>query len=60
MLAWDATWNFLLVAIDDWPRIPKFGLRLVVFLALTFALSILSYRVIERPFLHFKDRLRPE
>lgn len=60
MIAWALTWNVLLGGvIDEWPRVPKFGLRLVVFFTLTFLIAALSHRFIERPFLRMKEKLRP-
>lgn len=60
MLAWALTWNVLLAgAVNQWPSVPKFGLRVTVFFALTLLMAALSYRFIEAPFLRFKDKLRP-
>ena len=50
-------WQVLLRGIDDWPRGPKFGLRLCAHLALTLLIASASYRWWERPFLALKDRL---
>lgn len=58
MLAAFLVWHVLLADIETWPKFPKFGLRLTVYLALTLGLSVTSYYLIERPFLKLKDRFR--
>ena len=52
------TWEVLTPGMASWPRWPKFGLRLVVFFALTVGVSTLSYRILEKPFLRLKAFLR--
>jgi peptidoglycan/LPS O-acetylase OafA/YrhL len=58
MLAHYLTWRVLLPGIEAWPRLPKFGLRVIVYLALTTAIATLSYQLIEKRFLVLKERLR--
>ena len=58
MLARFLTWHVLLDNIDDWPRWPKFALRVVTYGALTTGIASLSYYGIERRFLALKSRLR--
>lgn len=58
MLCHFLTWDILTPGLEHWPRVPKFALRASLFLALTLAISTLSYRLIERPFLRIKDHLR--
>jgi peptidoglycan/LPS O-acetylase OafA/YrhL len=58
MLAQYLVWSVLLRGIDSWNKIPKYGLRCGAYLAVTTAMAIASYRLIEQPFLRIKDRLR--
>jgi peptidoglycan/LPS O-acetylase OafA/YrhL len=58
MAAHELVWGPLLGGIEHWPKVPKFGLRVGVFFALSIAIASLSYHWIERPFLKLKDRVR--
>jgi peptidoglycan/LPS O-acetylase OafA/YrhL len=58
MLAQLITWTFLLPGIEYWPKWPKFGLRVSVYLAISIVLASASYYTIERPFLKLKGRMR--
>ncbi len=51
-------WNVLLVDIQHWHSVPKFGLRLSVYIGLTLLTAAASYRYLELPFLRLKERLR--
>jgi peptidoglycan/LPS O-acetylase OafA/YrhL len=51
-------WDVILRNIEHWHRLPKFGLRCLLYFGITLVLSVTSYRLIERPFLRIKDRLR--
>jgi len=57
MVAQFLVWGFLLRGIESWSRIPKYGLRCLVYFGMTFALASASYRFIERPFLRLKSHL---
>ena len=52
------TWNVLLPGLDRWPKPIRFGLRTATFLALSVLIASISYRLLERPFLALKARLR--
>lgn len=58
MFAHYLTWRVLLDGIDDWPRWPKYALRVAVYVGLTTGIAALSYHAFERPFLRLKSRLR--
>ena len=58
MVAQLLVWDLFLRNIEHWPQIPKYGLRCLLYFGITLALSVTSYRLIERPFLRIKDRLR--
>ncbi len=51
------TWKVWLVNIEYWPRVPKYSLRLAVFLALSLLFASSSYHLYERFFLRLKGRL---
>ena len=51
-------WDLFLRNIEHWHQVPKYGLRCLLYFAITLSLSLASYRLIERPFLRIKDRLR--
>jgi peptidoglycan/LPS O-acetylase OafA/YrhL len=51
-------WDIFLRNIEHWHQIPKYGLRCLLYFGITLAISVTSYRLIERPFLRIKDRLR--
>jgi len=55
----DLVWQVLLPGIEGWNRYLKFGLRLSVFLALTWLVARASYQWLELPFLRLKGRFRP-
>lgn len=58
MLAHYLTWQVLLDQINDWPRYPKMGLRLIVYGVLSVAIAAFSYHFYEKPFLRIKKQLR--
>jgi peptidoglycan/LPS O-acetylase OafA/YrhL len=51
------TWHVLTSGLEDWPRWPKFGLRLLIYFATTLGISAFSYQFLEQPFLRLKARL---
>jgi peptidoglycan/LPS O-acetylase OafA/YrhL len=58
MLAHYLTWELLLADMEDSNRWLKFGLRSVVFCALTVAIAALSHHYVEKRFLVMKARFR--
>jgi len=49
MAAHMLVWNFLLKDIEHWNQFIKYGLRFSLFLMITVALAVLSYRYYEQP-----------
>jgi peptidoglycan/LPS O-acetylase OafA/YrhL len=52
------TWKVWLANIEHWNKVPKYGLRLFVFLSLSLLFASASYHLYERFFLRLKERLR--
>ncbi len=55
-----ATWSLLKPAMSGWPPALGFGARLVIYLAVSFALAALSYEQFEKRFLRLAARFRPQ
>jgi peptidoglycan/LPS O-acetylase OafA/YrhL len=52
------TWDVITSGIENWPRWPKFGLRLLVYFVTTLGVATLSYQLLEKRFLRLKSYLR--